>query len=213
MALADTLSQVRYYLEGDQYYYSVDNRPIYDLAQREVELALAIDALVTTTGRLLRVITFTSSGAYSKNADCNHVEVELWGGGGGLTNGGLTSFGTTLTATGGTSLGVGGTASGGTLNIPGGVGSNNVIDASLAIGGSSPKGGSGSFCQVLNSNSIGNFPGGGGASLSGAGVATGGGGGGYCYWFGEAPLAVNVVVGSAGLTTGAPGLCIIKEYT
>lgn len=46
--MAVTLPEIRYYTPADPYHYSVDNRPIYDLAQGQVVLKNAIDTLAST---------------------------------------------------------------------------------------------------------------------------------------------------------------------
>lgn len=48
--LSNNLTPVRYYTEADPYYYTVDNRPIDDLAVRDVELATEIDLINTAVG-------------------------------------------------------------------------------------------------------------------------------------------------------------------
>lgn len=43
MAFATSLTTVRYYTQADPYYYTVDNRPITDLAERDTQLANELD--------------------------------------------------------------------------------------------------------------------------------------------------------------------------
>lgn len=47
-----TFNAVRYYVPTDVYYYSVDNRPLTDLASNDVLLQAAIDGVNSTIGNL-----------------------------------------------------------------------------------------------------------------------------------------------------------------
>lgn len=46
MALSSSLTAIRYYTQADPYYYTVDNRPLTDLAARDVTIANEIDKRV-----------------------------------------------------------------------------------------------------------------------------------------------------------------------
>lgn len=65
MPLTSSLPIVRYYTEYDEYYYTTDNRPLYDLAQRDNMLAAAIDALSNSTGSELINISNDTSTDYT----------------------------------------------------------------------------------------------------------------------------------------------------
>jgi hypothetical protein len=88
-------------------------------------------SLITgSIGRLLRVVTFTTSGTWTKGKDVGLVNVKVIGGGGGsgiysgTTSGTASSFGSHCTANGGvkgaaTAGGAGGSATGGDINLSG----------------------------------------------------------------------------------------------
>lgn len=66
MALKDTLTSVRFYEESDAYYFTVDNRPVSDLKQRDDLLADRIDTIalgrVDVTGAALHTVNFAPEG-------------------------------------------------------------------------------------------------------------------------------------------------------
>jgi len=142
------------------------------------------------------------------------LTVEAWGGGAGGngslqgTNGGQSSWNTTVIAGGGKSApigsgGPGGTASGGDINTPGGSGTGgNAFIIGGGSGGSSPNGGAGGNYQANRWTGV--APGGGGAGSNG-----GGGAGAYTkktYNVGTLSVGANisVVVGSAGTAVSSP---------
>lgn len=157
----------------------------------------------SSTGALLGVQAFTSSGTYTPTAGTNQVLVIVTGGGGGGSGnggaggtGGTSSFGSFCTATGGSGGAAvssgsdqngadGGAGSGGTLNLPGGPGGTGFSIGSGSTravggqGGASYWGGGGR--QDLNGSGSANATvygaGGGGTTITSDPSATGAGGG------------------------------------
>ena len=191
--------------------------------------------------KLNQILTFTSSGTYSKHANLSFVIIELVGGGGGGAarnggtggTGGTSSFGSFVSATGGSSgnsdgssffNGAGGVGVGGDLNIsgstgrtvPGTTGPNQGGDSFLGRG----------LFRISEFAAIDNpiFGGGGVSYWFGSDYEGGAGGGGYARKVIQASSlgsSVSVTVGAAGAgdTSGSPvgrsgaaGLVIIYEF-
>lgn len=192
----------------------------------------------------------SSTGTYTTPAGCTYIRVRMVGGGGGGgaadtnsgTDGGTSTFGTTLLSAGGGIKGVhaggaggaggagslgtgpvglafsGASGSGGwnsvlTMNVSGGAGGNSVF------GGSGGGGLSGSAGSAAGTNT---GSGGGGGSSGSASGGGGGGAGGYVDAIITSPLATYAyAVGAAGAPgsagtkaggAGAAGLIIVEEY-
>ncbi len=168
----------------------------------------------SSAGRFLRSTYFASSSTWSPGANCNSIEVELWGAGGGQTGVGGTSTFDVLSCVGGQPCGgtaAGGAASGGDVNIPGGAGGSTNASSLGGNGGNSPRGGQGG--QGAN-NKPGDAPGGGSGNSGGAQICAGSGG--YSYKrYSSQPGAISFTIGAAGAGTpiGAAGGCFVREYT
>lgn len=54
--ISNSFTPVRFYTQFDPYFFSVDNRPLIDLAANDLVLASAIDGLVTNVLSLLAVV-------------------------------------------------------------------------------------------------------------------------------------------------------------
>ena len=92
MALKDTLTEVRLYTEFDPYFYTVDNRPLQDLKERDDALADAIDGrvqLIDITGAASPVtnkiptgwtVTRNSEGNYTITHNLNSTAYSVVGG-------------------------------------------------------------------------------------------------------------------------------------
>jgi hypothetical protein len=182
-------------------------------------------AIITgSRGQLLRVLSFTSSGTWTKGNDVGMVQVKVIGGGGGGSGfsgnggtGGSSSFGSHLSASGGSggtssTGGNGGVGSSGDINLSGekapntaGIGHTSGGDSFLSRYG---KGG-GAYSDPGNPDVPADF-------------RSGGGGGGYSERvLIESSLGSteSITVGAAG-SAGAPGglignagLVIVYEYS
>lgn len=66
MAFKDTLTAVRYYTEGDVYFYTYDNLPIATLDTRDQELADQIDKISRGRVEIVGNASFADNGTYVK---------------------------------------------------------------------------------------------------------------------------------------------------
>ena len=77
MATADTLTTVQYYTQFDPYYYTVDNRPLANLAANDVIIANALDykiAVVDVTGGSTPVVNTAPTGwSVTRNSAGNYT--------------------------------------------------------------------------------------------------------------------------------------------
>jgi len=183
-------------------------------------------ATVTSTGRLINMQVFTSSGTYTRGSGVTTAVVFAVGGGGGGGgnavggSGGTTSFGSHVTAVGGSGggsageCGAGGTGgTGATISIKGNPGSTPYTDTgSINTGGS----GGGQGGGITASAGV---RGGGGSGRSNLGNQGSGGGQGETSIKYTATVGATetVTIGGAGTssggTAGGPGYIIVYEYS
>ena len=177
---------------------------------------------------LVGVQVFVASGTWTKPVGCNHVVVEMIGGGGGGAGGvngsagGNSSFGSWFSAIGGHADGTGGSGSGGNYNQTG-----NTYNA--AVGGvSAGYGLIPSTAEMLFWSVLGNYASlwgfGGDNTPNGGYAGHGGGGAGYSKMYVASPgTTESVVVGAGGAggaadgahyagVVGQSGIVIVWEY-
>lgn len=189
------------------------------LASASVTASKFAASVVPPFNRPVRIIAFTTSGAWLKRTDTGNVFVQVIGGGGAgggtasindsFYYGGTSSFGAHCSATGGKGQGAGqlgaaGTGSSGNINLSGAAGTT-YIDQPY---GNPAKGGI---------SMIGKY----GKGGSGVRLVGSGGAGGYCAKFILASAladSVSVTVGTGGTwagsygSNGESGLVLVYEY-